>query len=227
MRHFIAVFACLLFGDVALHAQSVDPTGNGPCGGQSTYTYNGTVYRLAEIGGQCWFAENLRSSTYANGDDIPSTLTDSQWNNALDGATTIYGEDDGCTNYSPDIDSCDPAVALEEYGRLYNWYAVSDERQVCPSGWHVPVSSEWTSLFDLYGGLEVAGVHLKSTEGWSEAWGGTNSSGFGGLPSGYRMWTSGGYVDAGGNGVWWSSTDTGNGAMNALLWVMRDKQMDH
>ena len=96
-----------------------------------------------QAGGQCWFAENLVAVEYANGEEIPSTLTDSQWNHANQGATTIYGEDAGCNDYAHDIDSCDPQVALEEYGRLYNWYAVDDERGLCPAGWHVPSESEW------------------------------------------------------------------------------------
>ena len=65
------------------------------CGG--VVEHGGHSYATIEIGGQCWFSENLRSTLYANGDVIPSTLTDSQWNNANAGATTIYGEDDGCT----------------------------------------------------------------------------------------------------------------------------------
>ena len=168
--------------------------------------FAGHSYSTLALGGQCWFAENLRSSTYANGDDIPSTLTDSQWNNAFDGATTIYGEDDGCTNYSPDIDSCDPAVALEEYGRLYNWYAVDDARGLCPAGWHVPTESEWQTLISQQGGSSSAGEALKSTYGWSYSGQGTNASGFSGMPGGKRQDGSGYYTSAGDKGIWWTST---------------------
>lgn len=181
--------------------------------------YHGYDYATVQIGEQCWFAENLRTELYQNGDSILGDLDDEDWSSTSEGAQSVYGEGiSECYAQAPHLDACNEEYSFEQFGILYNWYAVNDARQVCPSGWHVPVSSEWTSLFDLYGGLEVAGVHLKSAEGWNEAWGGTNSSGFGGLPCGYRMWTSGDYVDAGGNGVWWSSTDNGNGAMNALLW---------
>ena len=166
----------------------------------------GYTYETIDIGGQCWFAQNLRSTTYANGEVIPSTLTDSQWNNANAGATTIYGEDDGCTNYSPDIDSCDPLVALEEYGRLYNWYAVDDERGLCPMGWHVPTQSEWQSLISGQGGSSSAGEALKSTYGWSYSGQGTNASGFSGMPGGKRQDGSGYYTSAGDKGIWWTST---------------------
>ena len=136
--------------------------------------HGGHSYATIDIGGQCWFSENLRSTLYANGDVIPSTLTDSQWSNANAGATTIYGEDDGCTDYSPDLDSCDPLVALEEYGRLYNWYAVDDSRGLCHLGWHVPSQTEWQSLISSQGGSSSAGEVLKSTYGWSYSGQGTN-----------------------------------------------------
>ena len=123
-------------------------------------------YETVQIGAQCWFAEHLRSVKYANGDDIPSSLTDNQWNNADYGGTTIYGEDSGCSDYSPDIDSCDPVVAsLQAYGRLYNWYAVNDERGLCPSGWHVPTEGEWYGLVSQFGGYSSAREELKSTYG--------------------------------------------------------------
>ena len=166
-------------------------------------TYQGYDYATVLIGEQCWFGENLRATMYANGDDIPSTLTDNQWSNANDGATTIYGEEDGCSDYSPDIDSCDPVVALQEYGRLYNWHAVSDVRGLCPSGWYVPTQTEWGTLISGQGGTSSAGEALKSTYGWDYSGQGTNASGFSGMPGGKRQdgsvlfqrWRQGDLVD--------------------------------
>ena len=166
----------------------------------------GHAYETVVIDGRCWFAENLRALTYANNDAIPSTLTDSQWNDADEGATTVYGEDDGCSNDSPDIDSCDLAVALEEYGRLYNWYAVNDSRGLCPAGWRVPSESDWYSMTSSLGGSSVAGEKLKSTYGWSYSGQGTNESGFNGMPGGKRQDGSGYYSSAGDRGTWWTST---------------------
>ena len=168
--------------------------------------HSGHAYETVVIDGRCWFAENLRALTYANNDAIPSTLTDSQWNYADEGATTVYGEDDGCNNDSPDIDSCDPTVALEEYGRLYNWYAVNDSRGLCPAGWRVPAESDWYSMTSSLGGSSVAGEKLKSTYGWSYSGQGTNESGFNGMPGGKRQDGSGYYSSAGDRGTWWTST---------------------
>ena len=178
----------------------------GPFGCGDPLTYFDHTYETVEMGGQCWFAENLQTVNYANGDDIPSTLTDSQWNYANSGATTVYGEDSGCNDYSPDIDSCDPVEALQAYGRLYNWYAVDDERGLCPSGWHVPTESEWYTLVTQFGGYSSAGEALKSTFGWSDSGQGTNESGFDGMPGGKRQDGSGYFSSAGSIGVWWMAT---------------------
>ena len=60
-------------------------------------------------------------------------------------------------NFSPDIDACDDAQSLAEYGRLYNWYAVDDARGLCPVGWHVPTDGEWTELEDYITSQGFAG----------------------------------------------------------------------
>ena len=112
----------------------------------------------------------------------------------------MYGEDDGCNNFSPDIDACDEAQSLAEYGRLYNWYAVDDARGLCPSGWHVPTDGEWTDLENYissqgYSGTE--GTALKSTYGWYNGGNGTDDFGFSALPGGYRYDDNGNFVIAG------------------------------
>ena len=63
------------------------------CGGVSTVTYDGYTYDLVAIGDQCWFAENLRSEHYANGDAIPSGLDDSDWDSTITGASAVSGNE--------------------------------------------------------------------------------------------------------------------------------------
>ena len=148
----------------------------GDCG--DPVSYQGYDYATVLIGEQCWFAENLRSENYENGDAIPEDLSDSEWQNTTSGAVAVYGEDAGCNDYSPDIDACDPAQSLNEYGRLYNWYAVDDARGLCPSGWHVPTDGEWTVLTDHLGGVSIAGGPMKTDYGWYNGGNGTTRAAF-------------------------------------------------
>jgi uncharacterized protein (TIGR02145 family) len=109
------------------------------------------------------------------------------------------------------------------YGRLYTWYAVTDSRNVCPTGWHVPSDDEWTTLSNYliingygYGGSgNFIGKSMASTVGWiidtaagsvGNDQAGNNSTGFTGLPSGSRDIWGGFYLD-GRIGSWWSSTE--------------------
>ena len=100
--------------------------------------------RCGEIGDQGWFAENLRTTSYQWRSN-PCDLTDDDWISTNTGATAVYGEGCcDCYNYSPDIDACDEAQSLAEYGRLYNWYAVDDARAcVLWDGMCRPMKSGW------------------------------------------------------------------------------------
>ena len=172
-------------------------------------SHQGYDYATVLIGEQCWFAENLRSESYENGDAIPSGLSDSEWVNTSSGAVAVYGAGNStCNNFSPDGDACDEAWSLSEYGRLYNWFAVDDARGICPSGWHVPTQGEWTVMTDHLGGAGIAGGQMKTDYGWYVGGNGTNSSGFSGLPGGYRN-LHGDFYSAGDNAGWWSSSLNG------------------
>jgi uncharacterized protein (TIGR02145 family) len=142
-------------------------------------------------------AENLRTTSYANGDPIPNVTDNSQWLNLTTGAWAHYNNDSQYENL---------------YGKLYNWYTVADPRNVCPTGWHVPSDAEWTGLSDYLGGEAVAGGKMKSmgTQYWqSPNTNATNESGFSGLPGGFRpnSGNSGTFLTIGDYGYWWSSTE--------------------
>ena len=173
--------------------------------------YDNYWYETVLIGDQCWFAENLRTTQYANGNLIPAGLTDNEWVSTTTGATSVFGEGENeCSSFSPDIDACDVTQSLAEYGRLYNWYAVSEEGGLCPSGWHVPSDGEWTDLANhitIQQGIPYnVAEGLKSTTGWANDGNGTDEFGFSALPGGLRT----GFPDfgesAGGDGNWWSSS---------------------
>ena len=178
-------------------------------------------YATVLIGEQCWFAENLRAENYRNGDPIPSDLSGSEWTTTTSGATSTYGEGiSACSNYSPDIDACDEAQALVEFGRLYNWHATDDPRGICPSGWHVPHDGDWTSLEEYVGSqghFGTEGMVLKSSTGWHNSGNGTDHFGFRGLPSGFRSDSDGHFWDAGNQSIWWSSTPSSGTAWTRFL----------
>ena len=159
---------------------------------------------------------------------IPANLSDVEWQNTISGAVAVYGEDAGCESYlSPDIDACDPVQSLNEYGRLYNWYAVEDFRGLCPSGWHVPTDGDYMTIEMALGMSEAQanstgwrgtdqGTQLRTTYGWYDGGNGTNSSGFSGLPGGLRE-PDGDFDLAGYVGGWWSSSPSGSYAWDRAL----------
>ena len=146
---------------------------------------------------------NLKVSKYRNGDAIPTGLSNFLWQSTTTGAYSIYNND-------PLNDGL--------FGKLYNHYAATDSRGLCPTGWHVPTDGEWTALENFLGGSASAGGPLKSTAiqptpgGWySPNTGATNSSGFTATPGGIRL-NSGVYSNISNDGYWWSSVSTGANA---------------
>jgi uncharacterized protein (TIGR02145 family) len=185
-----------------------DENGDGICDftcGVDSVEYYGYSYATAQIEEQCWFAENLRTEIYRNGDSISANLTRQEWALTNSGAQTAYGLDEysACT----ECDSTDPTT----FGRLYNWYSVDDYRKVCPIGWHVPDIYEFQNLFSTVGGEAVAGLNLKSSPNDNPPWDGENNWGFSGIPGGYRD-SNGNYYNGGFMGVFWASSESGSGA---------------
>lgn len=181
---------------------------------------DGYTYELVTIGEQVWFAENLRTTVYRNGDLITSSLSDDSWGSNDEGATTVYGQgDSNCWHQSPDIDACDEVQALSAYGRLYNCFAIADPRGLCPVGWHVPTDGEWTVLEEYISSAGFSsneGVPLRSSSGWLNNYGSTDDFGFSALPGGARD-SNGDFIHAGSRGYWWSSSSNGCDATNRYL----------
>lgn len=160
-----------------------------------------THYPSVTICSQKWMDKNLDVTTYRNGDTISYVTDPAAWAALITGAWCYYNNDPS-TNAT--------------YGKLYNWYAVNDTRGLAPAGWHVPSDAEWTTLVTCLGGSSVAGGKMKvtGTTTWaSPNTGATNTSGWAGLPGGYRT-NDGTFYNVGSNGYWWSSTE----ANTALAW---------
>lgn len=167
---------------------------------QTVTDYDGNIYQTVTIGTQVWMRENLKSLHYSDGTAIYEVWS---YNNS-DSLATIYG-------------------------RIYSWYSAmhgvassnripSGVQGVCPSGWHLPSSLEWSILTDRYGGEYQAGAKLKEagTLHWrSPNTGATNESGFTALPGGFHYQPQGGFGIMGFTGGWWTSYSDG-GYVNSV-----------
>jgi uncharacterized protein (TIGR02145 family) len=156
------------------------------------------VYKTIVIGSQEWMAENLNVASYADGTPLPEVTDPLEWDELTTGAWCYYNNE---ANYA-----C-------PYGKLYNWYACVDARQLCPIGWHVPTDDDWLALTNYLVGVEFAGGKMKTT-GTVEASTGfflspntdaSNSSGFSAIPGGGR-YSAGIFNLIGAQACWWSST---------------------
>jgi uncharacterized protein (TIGR02145 family) len=164
------------------------------------------VYKTVTIGSQTWMAENLKTSKYNDGTSIPNIKDSLEWIKLTTGAWCYYNNDQ--KNNS-------------KYGKLYNWYAGSPttngNKNVCPTGWHVPSDTEWTILTDFLGGnsLNMQLVLDKAVNKMKELgvvnWNKinnevTNASIFTALPGGQRSSFNGGFNGVKFGGAWWSSS---------------------
>ena len=161
------------------------------------------VFKSVKIGTQTWMAENLKVTKYRNGDPIPYVESNTEWMNLTTGSYC---------NYDNNIANADI------YGRLYNWYAINDTRNIAPAGWHVPTCEEWQILINHLG-LDYASDWLRETG--NIHWYGDNTRarneyGFTALPSGMR-YEDGRFYGVGLYGEWWTST--GNYS-DACCWRM-------
>ena len=164
---------------------------------------DGNMYSTALIGDNWWMTENLKSTRFNDGSDIPCVKDQSTWLR-LDSSAYCY--------YQNNEDYADTL------GFLYNWYAVNSGK-LCPTGWRVPTDNEWMqiegtadtkyctndSIWDKLGlrGFD-AGQRLKSVKGWRKGLTGTDDLGFSALPGGERLSR---YYAGGSSGFWWTSTE--------------------
>jgi uncharacterized protein (TIGR02145 family) len=168
--------------------------------------YDGNNYTTVTIGTQVWMVENLKVTHYRNGDVIANVTDNKEWTNSTNTGVFCWHNNDIANKAS--------------YGALYNWYAIYDERNIAPTGWHIPSDDEWTNLTDYLGGQAVAGGKMKEfgTKNWNtpnEA--ATNESGFTSLPSSSRSAFDGSFGNLGDSGGYWSRTPLNTNAYYRFL----------
>jgi uncharacterized protein (TIGR02145 family) len=181
-----------------------DDNNNVPTPTATTVTdVDGNVYHTITIGTQVWMVENLKTTKYRNGDPITLITNATAWSLLVTGAYCNYNND---TSY------------YTTYGRLYNWYAVNDSRNIAPAGWHIPSDAEWHTLVklldsdaQLINGTESSSAGSKMKETGIVHWdspnsGATNSSGFTAIGNGDRD-ASGIFEQIGFGSFLWCTTE--------------------
>ena len=153
-----------------------------PCPGIPTVTYDGITYNTVQIGTQCWFKENLNVGTMING-------SQDQTNNSVIEKYCYNNQTSNCNVYGGLYQWGEMVQYLNGASNTTSWDPVptGNIQGICPTGWHLPYTSEWTTLINYLGGTNVAGGSMKEagTTHWNPPnTGATNSSGFTGLPAG-------------------------------------------
>lgn len=169
---------------------------------------DGYQYPIAQIGIKFWMADNLRVTRFNNSDEITEIINDKKWSETNKSAWSIY---DNSLKYG------------QLLGNLYNGNAVTDDRNICPVGWHVPTDSDWEDAIKTLGGAKEASVKMKSTKGWLTGMNGSNVTGMNCLPGGSRN-EIGEFYGAGNLGIYWSSTYDQRGVKLYTRTLTNDKQ---
>lgn len=149
------------------------------------------------IGNQIWIKKNLDVDTFRNGDKIFHAKNQTDWRNSYVNKLPAW-------SYYDDLEENGKV-----YGKIYNYYAITDPRTLAPQEWRIPKIEDWNELFEFNGGTDNAGIKLKSTSYWLGE-NGNNESGFNALPGGERFLV--GYFDGIGMvASFWSSSQDSNG----------------
>jgi hypothetical protein len=148
-----------------------------------TLNYQNFTYTTVNIGSQCWMKENLRNTSFSDGSPITQGKEIEEWISGTEGKWCDYE------------DEKENKTAVEEYGKLYNWYAVNDSRGLAPYGWHIPSVAEFNS-----GGY-------------------INVDNYFGTKAGYRE-TNGKYYHVNKHGNWWTRSQ--ESANNKTAWFFQN-----
>ena len=116
----------------------------------SKIEYQGHTYETAVVNGACWFAENLQSLHFANGDTIPIHNIDKEHdaNSPFTPYRCVYGDLEGVERkkergFSTALNATEQQ---KNHGVLYNYSVLKDERDICPTGWRISTWNDWIEL---------------------------------------------------------------------------------
>lgn len=165
-------------------------------GASPIFDASGNAYTEVVIGTQTWLVENLRTTKFNDGTDIPMATDAADFlTKGAAGAVFSWSGFDA-NNASP-------------RGAYYNLTTINDAKGICPDGYRIPDNTtDYTTLVSYLGGAAVAGAKLKSDTNWLTTPAGTNESGFHGVGAGIVL-PDNGLVNYEGNAYFWTSTENG------------------
>ncbi len=167
--------------------------------GGTIVDFDGNNYKTVKIGNQVWMAENLNVSHFRNGDEIPEVKDENLWEEASREHEPAWCYYENLNNNGV------------KYGKLYNWFAVNDQRGLAPIGFKIPNSDDW-KILEKYVGNDnklraKTGWALpdfdKEKGNWPSGINGNNESGFSILPGGQRG-SGQGFVYGGHYSAFWT-----------------------
>ncbi|MFY7943060.1 MAG: FISUMP domain-containing protein [Crocinitomicaceae bacterium] len=143
--------------------------------------------------GQEWTTSNLRTTRFNDGTELNNLVISDTWSSASIPAYSNYSNNE---------------LLINELGYLYNFYAISGDKNLCPEGWRIPSELDWSNLTSHIGGLAVAGGKLKAN---SELWlfpntGATNEFEFSAIPGGCR-YDGGNFNNLNSYAFFWTSSE--------------------
>ncbi len=142
--YLFSIVATLIYNNCALFAQET---------AWDNFRNSGSLTAPATsevtIGKQVWMTSNLNVDKFRNGEPILEARTIGEWIEAGNNKIPAFCHYDTIVDYG------------SYYGKLYNWYAVDDSKDLCPDGWHVPSQEEWNYLDSVLGGNFQTGLNMK------------------------------------------------------------------
>ena len=157
---------------------------------------DGNVYNTISIDKQTWMIENLKVTKFNNGESIGHIKNNQDWISSISSAYCFYNND-----------TKQQAI----YGNLYNWFAIMDQRGICPFGWHVPSLEEFEILEKYMKNNNVTSGSLKSTTNWQQP--NLNANGYMGFnvqPAGKRWFKTGLFEFSKKGSYFWTSSSADN-----------------
>lgn len=165
-------------------------------------------YKIVKIGNQWWMAEDLKTKSFNDSTPLINGQDENKWDLNLP-MYCLYNND----SKAP--------------GLLYNWNVISNSKNICPLGWHIPTDGDWKEL-EVFLGMQYSQIEkigwrgtdqgskikVEGKKSWAvisyDTWP-TNESGFSATAGSNRLY-NGKFGDPGlfSTAFYWTSTEYNN-----------------